>query len=91
MLATIEISMYALSDDYAERVIGFIQRVKQNKNIRVEVNGLSTQLFGDYDVLMSLLKKEMQQDLENSKCVFLVKIGPGELSKEKLPTILKNE
>jgi hypothetical protein len=40
---------------------------------------------------MQLLKKEMQQDLENGQCVFLVKIGPGELSKEKLPNILKNE
>lgn len=84
------ISMYALSNDYAARVIAFIQRVKQTKNIRVEVNGLSTQLFGDYqDTLMLLLKKEMQQDLENGQCVFLVKIGPGELSKEKLPNIFK--
>jgi len=38
---------------------------------------------------MSLLKTEMKQDLENGKCVFLVKIGPGELSKEKLPNVLK--
>ena len=91
MLATIEISMYALSNDYAERVIAFIQRVKQNKNIRVEVNGLSTQLFGDYELLMQLLKKEMQQDLESGSCVFLVKIGPGELTKDKLPNILKND
>lgn len=89
MQATIEISMYALSNDYAERVIAFIQRVKQNNAIRVEVNGLSTQLFGDYDVLMQLLKKEMQQDLTDGKCVFLIKIGPGELSKDKLPNVLK--
>jgi uncharacterized protein YqgV (UPF0045/DUF77 family) len=89
MIATIEISMYALSNDYAERVIAFIQRVKQNKDIRVEVNGLSTQLFGDYDVLMQLLKKEMEHDLKNGSSVFLLKIGPGELTKEKLPTVLK--
>jgi uncharacterized protein YqgV (UPF0045/DUF77 family) len=91
MIATIEISMYALNNDYKERVIAFIQRIKQNKNVRVEVNGLSTQLFGDYDVLMQLLKKEMQQDLENGSTVFLLKIGPGELTKEKLPAVLRNE
>jgi uncharacterized protein YqgV (UPF0045/DUF77 family) len=91
MIATIEISMYALSNDYQERIIAFIQRVKQNKNIRVEVNGLSTQLFGDYDLLMQLLKKEMQHDLENGSTVFLLKIGPGELTKEKLPAVLMNE
>ncbi|HSH66650.1 MAG TPA: hypothetical protein VLB84_12875 [Bacteroidia bacterium] len=88
MIATIEISMYALSNNYEERVIDFIQRVKQNPSVRVEVNGLSTQLFGDYDVLMQLLKKEMFVDLENGKSVFVLKIGPGELSKEKLPDIL---
>ena len=88
MIATIEISMYALSNDYAERVIAFIQRVKQNRNIRVEVNGLSTQLFGEYEELMLLLKKEMQHDLENGRSVFLLKIGPGELTKEKLPSVL---
>jgi uncharacterized protein YqgV (UPF0045/DUF77 family) len=91
MIATIEISMYALSNDYKEQVIAFIQRVKQNKNVRVEVNGLSTQLFGDYDLLMQLLKKEMQHDLEMGSTVFLLKIGPGELTKEKLPAVLKNE
>jgi uncharacterized protein YqgV (UPF0045/DUF77 family) len=91
MIATIEISMYALSNDYTERIIAFIQRVKQNKNIRVEVNGLSTQLFGDYDLLMQLLKKEMQHDLENGSTVFLLKIGPGELTKERLPAVLQNE
>jgi uncharacterized protein YqgV (UPF0045/DUF77 family) len=91
MIATVEISMYALSNDYAVKIIAFIQRVKQNKNIRVEVNGLSTQLFGDYDVLMQLLKKEMQHDLENGSAVFLLKIGPGELTKEKLPAVLMNE
>jgi uncharacterized protein YqgV (UPF0045/DUF77 family) len=91
MIATIEISMYALNNDYKERIIAFIQRVKQNKNVRVEVNGLSTQLFGDYDVLMQLLKKEMQHDLEKGSTVFLLKIGPGELTKEKLPDVLKND
>lgn len=88
MIATIEISMYALSDDYAQRIIAFIQRVKQNRNIRVEVNGLSTQLFGEYDLLMKILKEEMQHDLENGRSVFLLKIGPGELTKDKLPSEL---
>lgn len=89
MIATVEISMYALSDDYEKKVIDFIQRIKQNKNIRVEVNGLSTQLFGEYDILMDVLKKEMRSDFENGKAVFIMKIAGKELTKEKLPEILK--
>ena len=81
--------MYALTDGYAEKVIDFIQRVKQNKNIRVEVNGLSTQLFGEYDLLMNVLKKEMKHDFETGKAVFLLKIAGMELTREKLPDVLK--
>ena len=89
MIATIEVSMYALTDGYEQKVIDFIQRVKQNKDIRVEVNGLSTQLFGEYDLLMEVLKKEMQYDFENGKAVFLLKLAGSELTKDKLPEVLK--
>ena len=89
MQATIEISMYPLTDQYEKRIIDFIQRVKENKRIRVEVNGLSTQLFGDYDLLMNILKHEMQNDFENGKTVFLLKIAAGERTKENLPEELK--
>ncbi len=89
MIASVEISMYALTDEYAKRIIDFIQRVKQNKGIRVEVNGLSTQLFGEYDLLMDVLKKEMQHDFGFGKTVFVLKIAGAELTKENLPDVLK--
>jgi len=89
MIATIEISMYALTDDYEQKVIDFILRIKQNKNIRVEVGGLSTMLYGEYDVLMQVVKEEMQRDFENGKAVFVLKIAGSELTKEKLPDSLK--
>lgn len=89
MIATIEISMYALSNNYVERVTEFIQRIKKYKGIKIEVNGLSTQLFGEYDLLMDVLKKEMKTDFENGNAVFLLKIAGRELTKDKLPEILK--
>jgi len=89
MIATIEISMYALTDGYEQKVIDFIQRVKQNKNIRVEVGGHSTMLYGEYDLLMRVLKEEMKQDFDTGKAVFVLKIAGAELTKEKLPDVLK--
>ena len=89
MKATIEISMYPLHDDFEQRVIDFIQQVKKNKNIEVETNGLSTQLFGDYDELMKMLAAELKASLENNRAVFVMKIAKGELKKEKLPDILR--
>jgi uncharacterized protein YqgV (UPF0045/DUF77 family) len=91
MIATIDISMYSLTDNYAQNVIDFIQRIKLNNNIRVEVNGLSTQLFGEYDELMEVLKNEMKTAFENGKVVFVLKLAGSELTKEKLPEILKEE
>ncbi len=90
MIATIEISMYALTNGYEQKVIDFIQRIKQNKNIRVDVGGLSTMLYGDFDLLMDLVKNEMKHEFANGKVVFLLKIAGSELTKEKLPEVLKS-
>ena len=89
MIVTIEISMYALTDGYEQKVINFIQRLKQNKDIRVEVGGLSTMLYGEYDILMQVVKEEMKHDFNNGKAVFLLKIAGTELTKDKLPDIMK--
>lgn len=89
MIATVEISMYSLCDGYEQHVINFIQRMKQHAGIRAEVGGLSTMLYGEYDVLMDAIKKEMKSDFESGKAVFLMKVAGSELTKEKLPEILK--
>ena len=90
MIASIEISMYPLADDkYKQKIFDFIKRIKQDKNIRVEVNGMSTQLFGEYDLLMVVLNKEMKLEFENGKVMFLLKIGGTEMTKDSLPKDLK--
>lgn len=89
MIATIEISMYALTEGYEQKVIDFILRVKKHKGIRAEVSGLSTMLFGEYDLLMQVLKEEMKHEFDNGKAVFHLKIAGSELTKEKLPDVLK--
>lgn len=90
MVASIEISMYPLADDkYKLKIFDFIKRIKKNKNIRVEVNGMSTQLFGEYDLLMELLKTEMKFEFESGKVMFLLKIGGTEMTKDSLPKDLK--
>jgi len=89
MIATIEISMYPLTDQYKQKIIDFVLRLKGNKNIRVEVIGLSTQLVGEYNLLMEVLTKEMRTDFENGKAMFVLKIAGTEMIKETLPDELK--
>lgn len=77
MKATIEISMYPLSDDYIQRVLDFLKTLNQHDNITVETNGLSTQIFGDYDDLMEILKMEIFKVLMAQDAIFVLKIGKG--------------
>jgi uncharacterized protein YqgV (UPF0045/DUF77 family) len=77
MKATIEISMYPLSDDYIERVLDFLKILNQYENITVETNGLSTQVFGEYEELMEILKMEMFKVLIAQNAIFVLKIGKG--------------
>ena len=79
MKATIEISMYPLSDDYIKRVMDFLEDLKKHHNITVETNGLSTQVFGDYIELMDILKMEMFQVFLAQNAIFILKIGKGTL------------
>jgi uncharacterized protein YqgV (UPF0045/DUF77 family) len=79
MQATIEISMYPLSDDYIQRVLAFLENLKKHHQITVETNGLSTQIFGDYHKLLDILKMEMFEVFLTQNAIFVLKIGKGEL------------
>lgn len=79
MQATIEISMYPLTDDYANQVLAFLEKVNSYEGIQVETNGVSTQIFGEYDQLMQLLQTEIKAVLEAQMAMFVLKIGKGEL------------
>ena len=89
MKATAEISLYPLTEDYEQIVIDFILELKKNTSLIVETNGLSTQIFGDYDEVMKVLHSKMKDFLEMHRAVFVLKIAQGELKKEGLPEILK--
>jgi uncharacterized protein YqgV (UPF0045/DUF77 family) len=89
MDATFEISLNPLDREYASIVTDFLVRLKQDPGIRIEVNGLSTQLFGDYDTIWELLKTEVKPILESYPAVFHLKLGRGILSRENLPETLQ--
>lgn len=85
MQASAEISMYPLTEQYEAPIIQFIEQLKQTDGLKVEVNGLSTQIFGEYNVVMDALKLGMADVFEANKAMFVLKIGKGELTKDKLP------
>ncbi len=74
MQASVDISLYPLKEDYIPAIAEFIDRISQHPQISVTRNDLSTQLFGDYDKIMDILKKEIRYSWETwGKGVFVIK------------------
>jgi uncharacterized protein YqgV (UPF0045/DUF77 family) len=85
MDCSVEISMYPLNADYEPSIIAFIKRLRKHPFIKLETNGMSTQVFGPYDRVMKAINTEMQRTFkEEGKVVFNLKVLHGNL--EKKPT-----
>jgi uncharacterized protein YqgV (UPF0045/DUF77 family) len=74
MQASIEISLYPFDKNYKKIIKEFILKINENKKVVIETNYMSTQIFGDYDEIILLLKNEMKELFEKHKAVFVVKI-----------------
>lgn len=81
MQASLEISLYPLEESYKEPIKAFIKRLKDYESLTVVPNGMSTQVFGSYDELMTIMLKEMRDEFSKKHAsVFVLKIGEGDLS-----------
>lgn len=59
MEISVDISMYPLQEDFRKPILAFIDSLEKVDNIDVVKNDLSTQIHGDYKIIMQLLEKEM--------------------------------
>ena len=75
MKCSVEISMYPLDVNYIEAITLFIKNLKKYPLISLEINGMSTQVFGDYDNVMTAIQKEMKTSfLLEQKVIFTMKV-----------------
>ena len=74
MEISVEISKYPLADDYIPYIKDFIDRLNAVEGISVVTNTMSTQVFGDYDLVMDTLKTEIKRSWETfGRSVFVCK------------------
>ncbi|MFT4926640.1 MAG: hypothetical protein ACI8WB_002738 [Phenylobacterium sp.] len=74
MKLSVEISKYPLDQQYLLPIKDFIDRLNQHPDIRVLTNTMSTQVFGDYDILMAVLNQEIKTSFEKfGKMIFVCK------------------
>ena len=65
MQISIEISLYPLNENFTSSIDNFISRLKMYDSIEVRTNNMSTQLFGEFDDLIKILKVEMEKTFKN--------------------------
>lgn len=75
MKVAVDISLYPLQDDVIPPIVDVIERLKSHDRLYVDTNAMSTQIRGEYDVVMAALNDEIRTTLESlPKAVFVMKI-----------------
>jgi uncharacterized protein YqgV (UPF0045/DUF77 family) len=80
MTISVEISYYPLhGNDFVEPIKAFIDRLNTHSEIEAQTNGMSTQVFGEYDDVMRILPAEIKTSFENPYSVFIMKVVNADL------------
>jgi uncharacterized protein YqgV (UPF0045/DUF77 family) len=75
MQVAVDISLYPLDSDFIPPIKDVIARLSRHDEIDVEYNRMSTQVRGDYDVVMPVLVDEIRTTfVDIPKAVFAIKI-----------------
>lgn len=75
--------MYPLKEDYKPSIIAFIKNLRKYPFIKVNTNGMSTQVFGDYKRVMNAINTEMENTFLNSNAVvFNLKVINADLEEK---------
>ena len=80
MKITVEISKYPLRDDYLNGVDDFLERMHKHPDLKLSVNPVSTQIFGDAEIIFPILQSEICKSFESGQSPFMIKVLKGDLS-----------
>ncbi len=80
MKISVEISFYPLVKPYVPPIKDFIERLNLHQGIVVKTNGMSTQIFGEYDLVMDILRAEIAKSFEQPYSAFVFKIINADLN-----------
>ena len=75
MVCSVEISMYPLKEDFKPSIITFIKNLRKYSFLKVDTNGMSTQVFGEFKRVMNAINNEMENTfLNENSVVFNLKV-----------------
>lgn len=75
MKIAVDISLYPLDADFIPPIKDVIERLNGHEELEIWTNAMSTQIVGEFDVVMDALKAEIGTTFEQvPKGVFVMKI-----------------
>ncbi len=81
MIVAIDISLYPLDKNFIPPITDFIARLNGYPTLTVTTNSMSTQIEGEYDLVMDIINQEIKETFENhDKSVFTIKILNNQIS-----------
>ena len=74
MQVMVELSLYPLVNEYIPPIQNFIDRLNSHQGLLVTTCSTSTQVSGEYGLVMDILRKEMQRTHEEvGQAIFVAK------------------
>ena len=68
-----------MKEDFIPPIDDFIATLKAYKGIEIRTSSMSTKMFGEYDLVMHILKKELYRTFcKEANVVFNIKIVNGD-------------
>jgi uncharacterized protein YqgV (UPF0045/DUF77 family) len=75
MRIAVDISLYPLDENFLPPIQDVIERLHTHASLEVVTNPMSTQIRGEYEVVMRALEQEIRVSFEQTpKAVFAIKI-----------------
>jgi len=72
MNISVDLSLYPLKDGYVEPIRAFIRAISECEGIEVQRNRISTQVFGEYDLVMSSIQRCLKTTFEQEGTFVMV-------------------
>jgi uncharacterized protein YqgV (UPF0045/DUF77 family) len=80
MQVSVDLSLYPLAEEYVPAIIDFIHRLQARGGFEVVRTPMSTQLHGDYDVVMRAVAEELRHSWEqHGRAVLVAKFTLGDV------------
>ena len=80
MKVSVDISLYPIKNEYQKPILDFIAELRASE-FKVIKNDLSTQIFGEYDMVMPFLNSKIKDVFfDDNLYIFVLKIIKGDRS-----------